>query len=78
VVYGIRPEHLHASDDGTEAEVVVIEPTGAEVQIFAHLDGESITAVLRERLPLKPGETVRLAPDISLVHLFDRETGQRI
>ena len=78
VIYGIRPEHLHASDDGTEAEVVVIEPTGAEVQIFAHLDGESITAVLRERLPLKPGETVRLAPDISLVHLFDKETGQRI
>jgi multiple sugar transport system ATP-binding protein len=78
VVYGIRPEHLHVSADGTEAKVVVIEPTGAEIQVFAHLDGESITAVLRERLPLKPGETVRLAPDVELVHLFDRESGERI
>jgi multiple sugar transport system ATP-binding protein len=78
VVYGIRPEHLHASEGGTEAEVVVVEPTGAEVQVFARLDGENITAVLRERLLLKPGETVRLAPDTALVHLFDRQTGLRI
>ncbi len=78
VVYGIRPENLHASDEGTEAEVVVVEPTGAEVQVFAHLDGQDITAVLRERLLLKPGTTVRLAPDMSQVHLFDAQTGERI
>ncbi len=78
VVYGIRPEHLHAAGDGTEAKVVVVEPTGAEIQVFAELDGQDITAVLRERLPLKPGETVRLAPDMDLVHLFDKESGQRI
>jgi multiple sugar transport system ATP-binding protein len=78
VVYGIRPEHLHASDDGVEGEVIVVEPTGAEVQIFARLEGDNITAVLRERLLLKPGEAVRLAPDTTLVHLFDMETGLRI
>ena len=78
VVYGIRPEHLNASEDGTAAEVVVVEPTGPEVQVFARLDGASITAVLRERLLLKPGETVRLAPDTALVHLFDRQTGLRV
>jgi multiple sugar transport system ATP-binding protein len=78
VVYGIRPEHIHVADDGTDAEVVVVEPTGPEVQVFARLDGESVTAVLKQRLLLKPGETVRLAPDTALVHLFDRETGLRI
>ena len=78
VVYGVRPEHLHASANGTEAEVVVVEPTGAEVQVFANLDGHSITAVLRERLALKPGETVRLEPEMELVHLFDKESGQRV
>ena len=78
VVYGVRPEHLHASANGTEAEVVVVEPTGAEVQVFASLDGHSITAVLRERLALKPGETVRLEPEMELVHLFDKESGQRV
>ncbi|HEX9904660.1 MAG TPA: sn-glycerol-3-phosphate ABC transporter ATP-binding protein UgpC [Propylenella sp.] len=78
VTYGIRPEHLHAADHGTEAEVVVVEPTGPEVQVFAHLDGQNITAVLRERLMLRPGAVVRLAPDPDLVHLFDAATGQRI
>jgi len=78
VTYGIRPEHLHASGDGAEAEVVVVEPTGAEVQIFARLDGQDIIAVLRERLMLKPGEIFRLAPDAAAVHLFDAQTGQRI
>ncbi len=78
VTYGIRPEHLAVRDDGTEVEVVVVEPTGAEVQIFARLDGQQITAVLRERLMLRPGEKVNLAPDITHVHLFDKGTGERI
>jgi multiple sugar transport system ATP-binding protein len=78
VVYGIRPEHLSVRDDGTEVEVVVVEPTGAEVQIFARLDGQQITAVLRERLMLKPGEIVHLAPERDFVHLFDAQSGKRI
>jgi multiple sugar transport system ATP-binding protein len=78
VVYGIRPEHLHVRDDGTEVEVVVVEPTGAEVQIFARLDGQDITAVLRERLMLKPGEMVKLAPERNVVHVFDKGTGKRV
>jgi multiple sugar transport system ATP-binding protein len=78
VVYGIRPEHLSASPMGAEAEVVVVEPTGAEVQIFARVDGEEIIAVLRERLPLKPGDVFHLAPDPASVHLFDAQSGQRI
>jgi multiple sugar transport system ATP-binding protein len=78
VVYGIRPEHLRAADEGTEAEVVVVEPTGAEVQVFARIDGQNINAVLRERLMLKPGAPVRLAPDTKLVHLFDAESGARV
>ena len=78
VVYGIRPEHLHVRDDGTEVEVVVVEPTGAEVQVFARLDGQDITAVLRERLLFKPGELVKLAPEPNLVHVFDAGTGMRV
>ncbi len=78
VVYGIRPEHLSVSDSGAEVEVVVVEPTGAEVQIFARLDGQQITAVLRERLMLKHGAKVKLAPDVESVHVFDKESGQRL
>ena len=78
VVYGIRPEHLAVRDDGVDVEVVVVEPTGAEVQIFARLDGQQITAVLRERLLMRPGEKVSLAPDVAHVHLFDKGSGERI
>ena len=60
VVYGIRPEHFAIADDGVEAEVVVIEPTGSETQVFAQLGGEEIVAVFRERHQFAPGERIRL------------------
>jgi multiple sugar transport system ATP-binding protein len=77
-VYGIRPEHFTIADDGVEAEVVVVEPTGSELQIVAKLGGEDIIAVFRERLKCKPGDKIRLKPDPRLVHLFDEPTGKRL
>src|ERR1700704_3647650 len=35
VICGIRPEHFSLADDGAEAEIVVVEPTGSETQVFA-------------------------------------------
>src|ERR1039458_8076895 len=49
VVYGVRPEHFTIADDGAEAEIVVVEPTGSETQVFAKLGGEQVVAVFRER-----------------------------
>ena len=77
-VYGIRPEHFTLADDGAEAEIVVIEPTGSETQVFAKLGGEEVVAVFRERHQFKPGEKIRLKPDPKLVHLFDAATGKRL
>ena len=77
-VYGIRPEHFTLADDGTEAEIVVIEPTGSETQVFAKLGGEEVVAVFRERHQFEPGEKIKLKPDPKLVHLFDDATGQRL
>ena len=74
-VYGVRPEHFSLSDDGAEAEVQVIEPTGSELQVVAKLGGEDIIAVFRERHQFKPGEKIRLKPDPRLVHLFDGRRG---
>src|SRR5690349_13681445 len=34
VVIGVRPEHFAIASDGLPAEVVVVEPTGADTQIF--------------------------------------------
>jgi multiple sugar transport system ATP-binding protein len=77
-VYGIRPEHFSLADDGAEAEIQVVEPTGSEIQVVAKLGGEEITAVFRERHPFQPGAMIRLKPDPDLVHLFDQETGKRL
>src|SRR5205809_681378 len=77
-VYGVRPEHFTIADDGAEAEIVVVEPTGSETQVFAKLGGEEVVAVFRERHKFEPGDRIRLKPDPTLVHLFDEATGARL
>jgi multiple sugar transport system ATP-binding protein len=77
-VYGVRPEHFTIADDGAEAEIVVVEPTGSETQVFAKLGGEQVVAVFRERHQFKPGDRIRLKPDPAAVHLFDEATGKRL
>jgi multiple sugar transport system ATP-binding protein len=77
-VYGIRPEHFRLTDAGPAAEVVVVEPTGSETQVVARLGGHEYVCVFRERISAGPGETIRIAPDPGLVHLFDAESGKRL
>jgi multiple sugar transport system ATP-binding protein len=78
VVYGIRPEHLELADDGFDAEVIVIEPTGSETQLFARVGGQEIVAVFRERHDFAPGQKIRLRPRPDMAHLFDPSSGARI
>ena len=78
VIYGIRPEHFIIAEDGAEAEVLVVEPTGSELQIAAKLGGDDIIAVFRERHDFKPGDKIRLKPDPRLAHLFDEPSGRRL
>jgi multiple sugar transport system ATP-binding protein len=75
--YGIRPEHLHLADDGIDIEVVVLEPTGSETQVVARLGSQSITGIFRERVNVAPGSKIKVKPDMSLVHLFDKD-GKRV
>jgi len=77
-IYGVRPEHFVLAEDGVEAQIQIIEPTGSELQVVARLGGEEVIAVFRERHRFKPGETIRLKPDPRLVHLFDDATGNRL
>ena len=48
VVYGIRPEHMALADNGVPAVVQVVEPTGAEIQVFVKIGEQPVTALLRE------------------------------
>jgi len=76
VLVGVRPEHLAVAADGVPAEVVVVEPTGADTQIFCKLAGTDVTAVVRERHEFRPGESIRLKPQ--LTYLFDPSSGARL
>jgi len=78
VSYGIRPEHLVIDSAGVAAEVVVIEPTGAETHVIFRLGAEQIIGVFRERLAVRPGDTLNIAPDRQKAHLFDHGSGRRI
>ena len=80
VVYGIRPEHLRPSSNssGLGAKVIVVEPTGAEIHIYADLAGKEVCAVTQDRLQLDPGDEVRLVPLLDRVHLFDQATGKAL
>jgi multiple sugar transport system ATP-binding protein len=78
VVYGIRPEHLDLADDGFDAEVIVIEPTGSETQLYARVGEQEIVAVFRERHEFAPGQKIRLRPRAAAAHVFDASTGMRI
>jgi len=75
--YGIRPEHLHLSDDGIDIEVVVLEPTGSETQVVGRLGTQTITGIFRERVNVAPGTKIKVKPDMSVVHLFDKD-GKRV
>ncbi len=78
VTYGIRPEHLEFADDGIEAEVVVVEPTGSETQIVARVGTQELIAIFRDRRSVQPGDRIYLKPRASAAHLFDDATGKRL
>ena len=78
IVYGIRPEHIAIGDGGIPARVAVLEPTGSETQIFAKLGTDSIDAVVKDRLDVRPGEEIALRIDTRRAHVFDAGTGARL
>jgi multiple sugar transport system ATP-binding protein len=78
VTWGLRPEHLALTASGLPAEVVVVEPTGSETHLVLRAGGQELLAVLRDRVALRPGDGVHLAPDVAHVHLFDGTTGNRL
>ena len=80
VVYGTRPEHIEMAqgNEGIPTDVVVVEPTGADTQVYTKIAGVEVTSVFRERYDFRPGETIRLRPDTDRAHLFDAGSGRRL
>jgi multiple sugar transport system ATP-binding protein len=78
VIYGIRPEDIVFSGQGAPAQVVVIEPTGSETQVILRAGKTDISVVCRERIAVRPGDTLHLQPLADKAHLFDEATERRL
>ena len=63
---------------GVPCVVSLVEPTGSETHLVAHAGETEIVAVLRERMRIHEGETVKLSFDTEQAHFFDPESGQRL
>jgi multiple sugar transport system ATP-binding protein len=78
VTYGIRPQHMLPVEDGIAAKVVLVEPTGEDLEVTIDLDGQDRLVVIRDMPDLKTGDTVHLLPDVNKVLLFNSASGNRI
>ena len=78
VLYGLRPEHCAQGAAGLPVEVVVVEPTGADTQLYCRFNGQEVTATIRDRTDCRPGDRIHLAPDPVRAHLFDAASGKRL
>jgi multiple sugar transport system ATP-binding protein len=75
----MRPEHCAVSaDTGLPAEVVVVEPTGADTQLFCRFNGQELTSLVRDRVNCRAGDKIGLMPDLARAHLFDTASGVRL
>ncbi len=78
VLYGVRPEHCALGTTGLPVEVVVVEPTGADTQLYCRFNGRDVTATIKDRTDCRPGDRIHLVPDLSRAHVFDKASGQRL
>jgi multiple sugar transport system ATP-binding protein len=78
VKYGIRPEHLEIAASGIAAEVVVVEPMGAETELVVKVGDATLNVMSRGRSSAGPGERIFLSPRAENTHLFDATSGLRI
>jgi len=78
VLYGLRPEHCAIEAAGLPVEVVVVEPTGADTQLYCRFRGQEVTATIDDRTDCRPGDRISLAPDLRRAHLFDAASGRRL
>jgi multiple sugar transport system ATP-binding protein len=79
ILYGLRPEHFAVGGgSGLAVEVVVVEPTGADTQLYCRFNGQEVTAMVRDRVGCRAGDRITLVPDVPRAHVFDAASGVRL
>jgi multiple sugar transport system ATP-binding protein len=77
VVYGVRPGDLSLGGgaQAVPAEVIVVEPTGAETELLVQAGSAQVIVVMHGRTDVQPGQKIGLAVALESVHLFDPAGG---
>lgn len=80
VKLGIRPEHFSKTGKSTlKTKIDVIEELGGTSFAYAGADtADPLTIEVKERDPIKPGQTITVAFDPARAFLFDAQTHLRI
>ena len=82
VAYGIRPGDLALAGTGAPgalpAEIVVVEPTGAETELVVQAGDAQLVVITHGRPAVHPGDRVGLTLDPAKAHVFDQSTGARL
>jgi multiple sugar transport system ATP-binding protein len=86
VLFGMRPEHVHAPEYAPpnivtapmEGTVEVIELLGHEQHLFLNSGRNSLVATVDTRLNVTFGNKIDLVMDMGNMHLFDKSTDQAI
>lgn len=86
VTFGIRPEDIYdepedlanLKDSATEAVVEVTELMGAEIYLYLDIEGVKITARVKPTSKAGTNDKIKLAMDMNMMHLFDKETEKAI
>ena len=82
VVFGIRPEDIHDEeaflaafpDAVLDVDLDFSELMGAETYLYLLADGNKYTARVNPRTTAKTGDHIKVAFDLSKLHLFDKDT----
>ena len=86
ITFGIRPEDVYIADKYPQAgpdntvhtTLRVFERLGAEVFLYLRTDGADITCREVPSTQASPGDEIRIAFDVSKIHLFNKETEETI
>ncbi|TIN49785.1 MAG: ABC transporter, partial [Mesorhizobium sp.] len=49
--------------------------TGSETHVYGSIGDDTVRAVFRDRLQVKPGDRLPVSVDPRNIHLFDKATG---